>query len=610
MIQIKEIGFSNMFSYGEDNVFRIQPSVTQLVGANGCGKSSIASVLEELFYNKNSRGIKKADIANRYSGVKGYSCYADFSIDGINYRIDKVVKAASKVTLTREGEDISGHTATQTYKHLEALLRMDFSTFTKLVYQSMVSSLDFLSATDANRKKFLISLLGLENYVDAENALKEALKESKNEVAKATGSVDTISRWVKQNGNVPETVALQQVPEHDPGSERILAERKHTLANLERHNKDVAKNLSNLRALDSLAEVQPSLPPEIPVKELTAYLNTAKSNLRVITSQQDALKKELLKVKDIKENCHVCNSPLDVGNKADMLAKATEDLESIQPEVDRANTEVISMTESLRLATLEQAAYDKYVRYTTNLETLQAKIDPTAPTELETTATVEKAIKDLETKIARTDAEIASVTAFNTRAIENNATVDATKAQISKFTEDLETSKATLAELSVTHGKVDLLTKSLGTKGLIAYKVESVVKVFETLINSYLQVFSDGDFALTFSVEDTKLSLNIYNKGEACDIKSLSSGEFNRVNTATLLAVRKMMTSISKIDLNLLILDEVVSVLDQEGKDTLISVLLKEPNLSSIVVSHGYEHPLATKVTVVKQNNISRLDDE
>ena len=125
-----------MFSYGEDNIFEVSEPVTQLVGPNGHGKSSIPGILEELLYNKNSRGIKKADIPNRYTDTKGYNGFVEFNVDADSYRLDKTVGTAAKVTLLKNGTDISGHTTTQTYKDIESILGMDFATFTKLVYQS------------------------------------------------------------------------------------------------------------------------------------------------------------------------------------------------------------------------------------------------------------------------------------------------------------------------------------------------------------------------------------------------------------------------------------------------------------------------------------------
>ena len=41
-------------------------TVTQIIGTNGMGKSSIPLIIEEALFNKNSKGIKKADIPNRY----------------------------------------------------------------------------------------------------------------------------------------------------------------------------------------------------------------------------------------------------------------------------------------------------------------------------------------------------------------------------------------------------------------------------------------------------------------------------------------------------------------------------------------------------------------
>ena len=86
-----------MFSYGEDNIFEVSEPVTQLVGPNGHGKSSIPGILEELLYNKNSRGIKKADIPNRYTDIKGYSGYVELTIDQDTYRLEKIVNTITKV---------------------------------------------------------------------------------------------------------------------------------------------------------------------------------------------------------------------------------------------------------------------------------------------------------------------------------------------------------------------------------------------------------------------------------------------------------------------------------------------------------------------------------
>ena len=85
MITLQKLKWSNCFSYGADNELDLTEStVTQIIGTNGMGKSSIPLIIEEALYNKNSKGIKKADIPNRYVN-NGYSIYLSFSKDQDQY---------------------------------------------------------------------------------------------------------------------------------------------------------------------------------------------------------------------------------------------------------------------------------------------------------------------------------------------------------------------------------------------------------------------------------------------------------------------------------------------------------------------------------------------
>jgi DNA repair exonuclease SbcCD ATPase subunit len=254
--------------------------------------------------------------------------------------------------------------------------------------------------------------------------------------------------------------------------------------------------------------------------------------------------------------------------------------------------------------------YKAYQQYISKLAIVEAGLDSTKPTDLLDQITLINEVSKLKQVILTEKRNISSAIEYNQAVQVRNATIDYKREQLDKFKTDLESATVVLEDAQVLLAKTEVLASAMGSKGLIAYKIESMVKVFEQLINKYLQVLADGVFALSFAVEDTKLVLNVHKGEHIVDIKSLSSGEFNRVNTATLLAVRKMMTSISKVDINLLFLDEVVSVLDTEGKDTLVELLLKENNLNSVVVSHGYTHPLAEVITVVKENDISRLVHE
>jgi DNA repair exonuclease SbcCD ATPase subunit len=135
-----------------------------------------------------------------------------------------------------------------------------------------------------------------------------------------------------------------------------------------------------------------------------------------------------------------------------------------------------------------------------------------------------------------------------------------------------------------------------------------MVKDLEDLANDYLAELSDGRFSINFVVTNDKLNVEVTDNGKIISITALSSGELTRVNTATLIAIRKLMSSISKSRINVLFLDEVINVLDDQGREKLIEVLLQEEDLNTYIVSHGWTHPLLEKIEVIKEDNISRLE--
>ena len=165
-----------------------------------------------------------------------------------------------------------------------------------------------------------------------------------------------------------------------------------------------------------------------------------------------------------------------------------------------------------------------------------------------------------------------------------------------------------IASFTKKENSLEILKKAFSTNGLIAYKIETLVKELEELTNRYLGELSDGRFTLSFIVTNDKLNVRITDNGNIVDILALSSGELARVNTATLLAIRKLMSSISKSKINILFLDEVINVLDDIGREKIVEVLLQEKDLNTYIVSHGWTHPLLEKIEVVKKGNVSRLE--
>ena len=195
----------------------------------------------------------------------------------------------------------------------------------------------------------------------------------------------------------------------------------------------------------------------------------------------------------------------------------------------------------------------------------------------------------------------------NERRTRLNTRIQVIQEQTAEFVEQQEEYDGKLLGNQKLEAELDTLKKSFSTNGLLAYKIENLVGELEELANEYLAELSDGRFTLEFVVSNDKLNVQITDNGNVVDILALSSGELARVNTATLIAIRKLMSSISKSKINVLFLDEVTNVLDDQGREKLVEVLLRE-DMNTYIVSHGWSHPLLEKIEVVKDGNISTLE--
>ena len=214
----------------------------------------------------------------------------------------------------------------------------------------------------------------------------------------------------------------------------------------------------------------------------------------------------------------------------------------------------------------------------------------------------------LRNKLQESKREISRIASENERRTKHNTRIQIINEQTESFLNDLKLCEEELKEISSLESYLEILKKSFSTNGLIAYKIETLVKELEILTNKYLAELSDGRFTLEFIVTNDKLNVQITDNANIVDILSLSSGELARVNTSTLVAIRRLMSSISKSKINVLFLDEVINVLDDVGKEKLVEVLQEEKELNTFIVSHGWTHPLLDKLEVLKEGNVSRLE--
>ena len=596
MIILKTLRWDNCFSYGQNNTLDLNDSnLTQLVGTNGMGKSSIPLIIEEVLFNKNSKGIKKQEIQNRFVN-DGYAINLTFQVDEDDYEIDVSRKASIKCKLYKNGDDISSHTATNTYKTVQELLGLDFKTFTQLVYQNTNTSLQFLTATDTNRKKFLIDLLKLEEYVEFFEIFKEASRELSFELNTLTSRSDVIVKWLEENKlESVDILPILNLPKPSESDEKTLRQLQSDFEKISENNKKIIDNnfvKEQLNELEASGHLE-SVGEEISLTAMLQQQGTFGSKVAEAQAHLD-------KLSELDGQCPTCESEVDEEKVKELNTIYLNSKKLAQNETVILKEKIADAKEHNRLVIIQknqQRQYEDYIR----------DWDSSLPSTILDGDEISTSIDELSSKLRNLHNDIERISAENMLAERNNTRVSIIQEQSEGMQSQLEEIVAALVKVEEQFAHLEILKKAFSTNGLLAYKIENLVKDLEDLTNEYLAELSDGRFSLEFVVTNDKLNVEITDNAKVVDILALSSGELARVNTATLLAIRKLMSSISSSRINTLFLDEIISVLDDEGKEKLVEILLGE-ELNTYLVSHGWTHPLIAKIEVIKEENISRLE--
>jgi len=604
-ITLNTLRFSNMFSYGKDNVIDLSKNrITQLTAPNGSGKSSIAMIIQETLFNKNIKGIKKTDILNRWTKDKAWSTSLTFTRDDNNYEVGVVRSGAqTKVKLLENGIDISDHKVLDTYKKIAEIVGTDFEVFSQLTYQSSTDLLEFLKATDANRKKFLINLFNLEKYIAIGEKIKGKSTEADREYNRLMGELKTIEDFLAIT-SIPTKQTEKDVPEVDESLQREIGVLHQELQNYESTCKKIDRNNMYIQERDEL-QFNSGMSPVDNFLYHDEY-QTLKHDLIMLNRDMDKIKSDISNIR-VNDTCPACGQTIDTSH----LEKLKADLEDQLNEKTTLHSEgMIKATKwSNEIKDIEnkKQEYNDNKRKIERFEHLTQLIDSSIAKDYPDVGNIETRIKDLQSEYNIQAKESKDAQEHNKQVSIHNARVDALIDQKNDFTVRQQSVKDDTLTKSNQINSLNILKKAFSTSGIVAFKLENLTKELEVSINYYLSILSDGQFQVEFKLDKEKLNISVINNGVATPIETVSGGEFSRIQTSILLAIRSLLSKLGGSSVNLLFLDEITGVLDDEGKEKLVEVLQKEDNLNVFLISHDFTHPLIDKVSIVKNDNISSI---
>ena len=170
--KLKRFEFSNMFSYGEDNVvdFTKLNGIIGMFAPNATGKSALLDSLCFCLFDTSSRAYKADNIINNSKTTMG--CKVNFEIDGIDYFIEKKGKKNLRTghvkvdvefyLIDESGERVSlnGDQRRTTQKNIQKVIG-SFDEFILTTMSSQNNTTVFIDKTQKERKELLSQFMGL-----------------------------------------------------------------------------------------------------------------------------------------------------------------------------------------------------------------------------------------------------------------------------------------------------------------------------------------------------------------------------------------------------------------------------------------------------------------
>jgi len=426
MITIKELRWTNCFSYGANNVINfVKAPLTQLVGKNGHGKSSVALILEEVLFNKNSKNIKKADILNRYVKEKSYIIELDLERDNNEYTIKCTRGTQQTVKLLKNGVDISAHTATQTYKIIEEIIGIDHKSFAQIVYQSNASSLEFLTSADTARKKFLIEILNLTKYTRAGEIFKEYTIELGKQISECQGKITAINSWLDKYEKSDLTPRqLQKVEVLDSTLPTQVAQLELEILNVDKTNRKINQNNTYIKQLDNLNPIIEIRP--INYSKLKDAQQQQTECMKTVRDGEAFIKR----LNNLHGICPTCFSKIDENKVSELVHIKMHEIESARAEAV-ANLIVANDLES------QDTKYKQAKQIEQEFEKLILLIDKSLTTNILDKNELQVQYNELSKNLQNTQQRIKLAEEYNNKAQQHNSRIDAIKQQLQEMNIEL-----------------------------------------------------------------------------------------------------------------------------------------------------------------------------
>jgi len=563
--------------------------------SNGSGKSHIFKAITWCLWGE---AIDK-EVGDKVirNGTKEATVYVKL---GGGWKVCRVRRKGSPrlSLITPEGESWKA-IGKDVQEKINELVGLDFKAFKNTVLYGQNDSLRFAnpSTRDGDRKDMLHKILRTELLKHCHNWVKEQSKQLNAKLS----DVQSQSSSVKARLEEQDVSGLQE--EHDEWEEerqeaieehKESARLKKSLAEAElKKTVDVSKLKLEIKKLNAVVEEGVVAERDIAAldKKLDVLRFTRENCSNELARMETKIEGTIERLEQMDEDeCPICRSPMGKG-VALRTKKNLEKIKSIiESEAEEKKANIVGLAEDISRVAEERKAKSKIVSAATDasgeISDLNAKIMAAT------------AVND------RVDAYIAaareSLKQAKAKAAEKNpyaARLATAESKAKAFQQRLHELQEKESEISNELAHVKFWVKGFSGAGLPSFILDSVMPYITERANHYLGTLADGDIKLNFDTQrELKSSRGEY-KDEieisweiegASDTYPASGGQLKKIEIATDLALMDLVATREGGHVDLLMLDEVLDGLDEEGRQRVLMLLqeLRAKRGSIFVISH------------------------
>jgi DNA repair exonuclease SbcCD ATPase subunit len=446
-------------------------------------------------------------------------------------------------------------------------------------------------------------LFNFTKYLELGDIIKLESNKIDKELIARRGELKSVEEYINNSSILP-SKELKEVPEIDEQVKYSIKELELKIHNIDADIKQIDKNNLYIRERNDINFSVSLQTPTNP--QLVSTIQKTRDGIN-LTKRMIQEAKEKLKTLDLSDSCYACGQSLDNSQSLSLKNSFEEAIELNSIKCAEHEVEYKNLTKQQNDYENALIAYNTNKTSIERFETLSNLIDTSLPKNTPDKQQIDLELVKLKNSLKTQDDERNKVKRYNDEVTSHNTKMVILKEELQKFSSRQTELNSDIFNLQGKYDNLQILKKAFSTSGIVAYKLENVAKDLENTINRYLTVLSDGQFSVVFRLIGEKLNVVIVSNGKEVTIESLSGGEFSRVQTSVLLAVRSTLSKIGGNSINLLFLDEITGVLDDAGKEKLFEILSEEVGLNVFLISHDYSHPLIPKIEIEKENNISTM---